>query len=72
MIGFLIFKNAHAFILRDTIKINKTIDFELDGAGTNEQWDAAQWVSLIQLDSGIRNYDTKFKILYSDAGIYVF
>ncbi|MEI6189980.1 MAG: carbohydrate-binding family 9-like protein [Chitinophagia bacterium] len=72
MIGFLIFQNAQAFILRDTIKINKTIDFELDGAGTNKLWEAAQWVSLIQLDSGIRNYDTKFKILYSDAGIYVF
>ena len=64
--------NAQASSFADTLKIKKTADFELDGAGTNVQWDSAAWVNLIQLDSGIQGYDTKFKVLYSDAGIYVF
>ncbi|MGI9137572.1 MAG: carbohydrate-binding family 9-like protein [Sediminibacterium sp.] len=64
--------NANASIFTDTLKIKKISDFELDGAGTHVNWDSANWVNLIQLDSGIHDYDTKFKILYSDAGIYVF
>lgn len=70
--AILLFNQAQAFTFTDTLKIKKTADFQLDGAGTNVQWDSAAWVNLIQLDSGIRGYDTKFKVLYSDAGVYVF
>jgi len=67
-----LFFHVKASSFTDTLKIKKTADFVLDGAGTNVQWDSAAWVNLIQLDSGIRGYDTKFKVLYSDAGVYVF
>ena len=70
--AILFFCNAQASSFTDTLKIKKTADFVLDGAGTNVQWDSAAWVNLIQLDSGVRGYDTKFKVLYSDAGVYVF
>jgi hypothetical protein len=70
--AILLFNQAHAFTFTDTLRIKKTADFVLDGAGTNVQWDSAAWVNLIQLDSGVRGYDTKFKVLYSDAGVYVF
>jgi len=70
--AILLFNQAHSFTFTDTLKIKKTADFVLDGAGTNVQWDSAAWVNLIQLDSGVRGYDTKFKVLYSDAGVYVF
>ena len=70
--AILFFYNAQAASFTDTLKIKKTADFVLDGAGSNVQWDSAAWVNLIQLDSGIRGYDTKFKVLYSDAGVYVF
>ena len=70
--AILLFNQAQAFTFTDTLKIKKTADFVLDGAGTNVQWDSAAWVNLIQLDSGVRGYDTKFKVLYSDAGVYVF
>ena len=61
------FYHAQAFTFTDTLKIKKTADFEIDGAGNNIQWDSAAWVNLIQLDAGISGYDTKFKVLYSDA-----
>lgn len=56
---------------RDTIKIKKVADFELDGVGNQQQWKEANWIELIQLDSCSLPYNTKFKILYSDSGIYV-
>lgn len=66
------FKDLQASDWRDTLKIRKVVDFETDGFASNPIWDSVSWVQLIQLDSGIREYDTKFKILYSEAGIYVF
>lgn len=66
------FKDLQASDWRDTLKIKRVVDFETDGSASNPIWDSASWVQLIQLDSGIREYDTKFKILYSEAGIYVF
>ncbi|MEI7588158.1 MAG: carbohydrate-binding family 9-like protein [Chitinophagia bacterium] len=56
----------------DTLKVKKTADFEIDGKGTNANWNLTNWVPLTQLDSGVSGYDTKFKTIYSDAGIYVF
>ena len=39
LLATLFFFNAQAFTIRDTLKIKKTVDFELDGAGSNLQWD---------------------------------
>jgi hypothetical protein len=46
-------------------------DFTITGKGNNSQWDKANWTSLTKLDTGGRNYESRFKILYSTTGIYV-
>lgn len=63
--------NASALINIDTLLVPKVTDFELDGAGNNEQWNKTFWTELIQLDSSNLSYETKFKIVYSEKGIYV-
>ena len=63
--------SASALINVDTLLVPKVTDFELDGAGNNELWNKTNWMQLTQLDSSNLSYDTKFKIVYSDKGIYV-
>lgn len=55
----------------DTLLVLKTTDFALDGSGMNKAWQKASWITLPQLDPGVENYDSKFKIMYSATGIYV-
>lgn len=63
--------SANALMNEDTLQVPKVIDFELDGAGNNEQWNITNWMQLTQLDSSNLSYASKFKIAYSDNGIYV-
>ena len=71
--GFVSMQFAFAnTIFPDTLKVKKTADFEIDGKGTHPNWELTSWVPLIQLDSGVSEYDTKFKTIYSNTGIYVF
>ena len=62
---------AHPLKVQDTLRVNKVLPFEIDGAGTNASWNATNWVNLIQLDSSSLQYPSKFKILYADSGVYV-
>lgn len=55
----------------DTLGIESTSDFNVDGKGSNRQWEKASWVQLQQIDSGVLNYDTRIKMMYSPKGIYV-
>ena len=51
--------------------IEKCTDFEVDGKGDNNQWDLTDWTHLQVLDDTDQDFETKFKMLYSDKGIYV-
>jgi hypothetical protein len=62
---------AYTVNVQDTLRVNKVLPFEIDGAGTNASWNATNWVNLIQLDSSSLQYLSKFKILYADSGVYV-
>ncbi len=62
---------AHSIHVQDTLLVNKVLPFEIDGAGTNASWNTTNWVNLIQLDSSNLQYPSKFKILYTDSGVYV-
>jgi hypothetical protein len=44
-------------------------DFKLTGDGSATPWDNAQWTALNPQKPGIA-YSTRFKIMYSDSGIY--
>jgi cellulose/xylan binding protein with CBM9 domain len=52
--------------------VRKCADFDLTGKGDNNAWTRAEWNYLEKLDSGGKTYASKFKILYSSKGIYVF
>src|SRR4030095_2186568 len=52
--------------------VRKCTDFDLTGKGDNNEWTKAEWNYLTKLDSGGKIYASKFKILYSPKGIYVF
>lgn len=54
----------------DPLTVKRCADFEITGKGENEAWQQTSWVSLTQLDEG-RKDKTKFKILYSEKGVYV-
>ena len=62
---------AYTVNVQDTLRVNKVLPFEIDGAGTNASWNATNWVNLIQLDSSSLQYPSKFKILYANSGVYV-
>lgn len=49
----------------------KCNDFSITGNGNNAEWNKAAWNTLTKLDTGGRNYESKFKIMYSARGIYL-
>lgn len=53
--------------------VKKTEDFTITGDGSAENWNRAEWHELIQRrnQAGGNNYQSKFKLLYSDTGIYL-
>lgn len=55
----------------DPLLVKKCNDFELNGNGSDPEWEKTSWSVLSKLDNGGREYESKFKILYSDSGIYV-
>ena len=61
----------HQIAGQDVLTVPKCTDFEIDGKGTNAQWENARWLSLPMLDDTEKRYETKVKMLYSQTGIYV-
>jgi Carbohydrate-binding family 9 len=55
----------------DTLIVRKCRDFNLTGSGNHIEWGKAVWHLLTKLDSGERDYESRFKILYSGKGIYL-
>lgn len=53
-----------------TLIVNKTNDFAITGDGSATNWNATDWVILTQQKNKEPHYETRFKILYSDSGIY--
>jgi hypothetical protein len=53
------------------ISVVQASDFTINGKGDNAEWGKANWNNMTKLDTGGRNYESKFKIIYSTTGIYV-
>lgn len=51
--------------------VRKCPDFNLTGTGDNNEWTRTEWNYMTKLDTGGKTYTSKFKILYSEKGIYV-
>jgi hypothetical protein len=50
--------------------VKKCNDFNITGDGSNPEWNKTSWIQLNKLDAGGENYESKFKIIYSEKGIY--
>jgi hypothetical protein len=51
--------------------VHKCADFTVTGKGESPEWQKTQWTALNKIDKGGKEYESKFKILYSATGIYV-
>lgn len=52
------------------LPVKRCTDFAITGKGENAEWQKTNWIHLHQIDEG-KQYETKFKILYSAKGVYV-
>lgn len=57
---------------KDPLLVKKTPDFDITGDGTHLQWSKADWNQLTKLDPGGAENKSRFKIMYSTKGIYLF
>jgi hypothetical protein len=55
--------------MKNILSVPKCHDFELTGDGSSRNWKQTGWNNLEQYGIGPK-YHTKFKILYSETGIY--
>lgn len=65
-----LYAQDHAAALNDsTIAVQRTSDFMLTGDGKETNWNHTGWIRLSRLGNAVE-YETSFKIMYSDSGIY--
>ncbi len=55
----------------EPLSVKKCKEFEITGNGSDPEWNKTEWAVLSKLDEGGPKNLSKFKILYSDSGIYV-
>jgi len=56
---------------RPTLRVPKVEDFEIDGTGSAPAWEKSSWVDLVKRDGGSLPYWARFKVVWSDTGLYV-
>ena len=60
------------YTMNDTpLVVRNCIDFTITGKGENPEWQKTKWITLNQIDKSKKEYESKFKILYSSTGLYV-
>lgn len=69
--GVIVFCNLQTATASDTLLVNTSNDFELDGKGSHVSWQQTGWQEISKIDSHATPYVSRFKILYSDKGIYL-
>lgn len=58
-------------LARPSYRVARTDDFTVDGTGAAAAWQGAEWVILQRRPGGRLDYESRFKMLYSDRGLYV-
>jgi hypothetical protein len=56
---------------RPRLTVRATADFEVTGAGDSPLWQPIEWTALRRRQPDGHPYETRFKILYSNTGLYV-
>ena len=54
-----------------TLTVKRCDDFPINGKGDAQAWNAASWVDLNRRPDGHHDYTARFKMLYSQNGVYV-
>lgn len=54
-----------------TLVVPRCDDFAVSGKGDAKAWQAAEWAKLNRRPKGRHDYQARFKMLYSDTGVYV-
>lgn len=52
------------------VTVRKTDDFTVSGTGSAKNWNAAEWISIPSRSGPFANLVTKFRMLYSEKGMY--
>jgi hypothetical protein len=71
------FKNAERIVLGQAVpesrvlKVRRTDDFTVTGDGSAAAWQPIAWETMSRRGSDGHDYATRFKVLYSDKGLYV-
>lgn len=55
---------------RPRLSVKPAQDFEVTGTGDHASWQRAEWVLLQRRQADGLPYDSRFKMLYSDTGLY--
>ena len=68
--GFLISLHAQPPAARPRLSVKPTRDFEVTGKGDHAAWQNSDWTQLTRRQPDGHPYDARFKMLYSDTGLY--
>ena len=55
---------------RPRLTVKPAADFEVTGAGDHAAWGRAEWTALRRREPDGHPYDARFKVLYSETGLY--
>ena len=53
------------------LTVKKCKDFKISGAGDAAAWQSTDWVALNRRPNGKHDYTARFRMLYSNTGVYV-
>lgn len=70
LLSFAIVSQACPAVIDSSIVVKRTEDFTVSGDGKAENWNAATWQNLSVQNSTGRIDKTRFKVMYSDQGMY--
>ena len=65
-------KIANAEKARKLYEVRKVEDFKVTGSGGAEAWQKAKWEEMKKEGKGAHTYFSRFKMVYSSTGLYVF
>lgn len=55
---------------RPQLTVKRSDDFEVNGSGDNVAWRSTEWVPLRRRQADGHPFETRFKMLYSNTGLY--
>ena len=64
-------RSSNEHLRGDSVTVRKTEDFDVSGDGSNAAWSRTAWTSLRRRQEDGHPYEARFKLLYSESGVYV-